>query len=81
MRSRCALLDRRVLPHHELHGVAGEVEQAERDERDDHHHQRGLQDAAEDEGEHDDRGLSCRPERSDGNCMSTGSSLVATGSG
>ena len=47
-----ALLQRRVLPDHELHRVAGEIEQAERDERDHRHHQRGLQDAAEDEGEH-----------------------------
>ena len=47
-----ALLGRRVLPEHERDRVAGEVEQPERDERDHRHHEHGLQQAAEDEGEH-----------------------------
>jgi hypothetical protein len=48
-----ALLDRRILPDHELHRVAGEVEEAEGDEGHDHHDQGGLQEAAKDEGEHE----------------------------
>jgi hypothetical protein len=35
-----------------LNGVAREVEQPEGDERHDHHDEGGLQDAAEDEGQH-----------------------------
>ena len=46
-----AVLDGGVLPDHELHGIAGEIEEAEGDERHDQHHEGGLQQPAEDEGE------------------------------
>ena len=47
-----ALFLRRVLPDHERHRVAGEIEQAERDERHHRHDGERLEDAADDEGEH-----------------------------
>src|SRR6516225_704952 len=46
-----ALLLRGVLPDHEGHRISGEVEQSESDERDHQHHEGGLHDAAENEGE------------------------------
>ena len=46
------VFDGRVLADHERHRIAGEVEQPERDERHDRHDRGGLQDAAQDEGEH-----------------------------
>jgi hypothetical protein len=48
----CALFLRRILPDHERHRVAGEVEQAERDERHYRHDGDRLEDAADDEGKH-----------------------------
>src|SRR5690242_14537437 len=45
-------LGRRILPDHEGHRVAGEIEQSERDEGDDRQNDRRLQDPAQDESEH-----------------------------
>src|ERR1700686_381132 len=49
-----AIFLRRILSHHERHGVAREIEQPEGDERHHHHYGERLQNAAEDESEHVD---------------------------
>jgi hypothetical protein len=54
---RCGLLllfGRRILAHHERDRIAGEVEQAERNERHDRENDRRLQDPSQDESEHVD---------------------------
>ena len=58
-----AVFLRRVLSDHERHRVAGEIEKAERDERDDRHDGDRLEDAADDEGKH---GWRLRPRAGDG---------------
>jgi len=64
-----AVLHRGVLPDHERDRITGEIEEPERDERDDRHDEGGLQDAAEDEGEHGRakrvRASGSRPARAD----------------
>ncbi len=63
VRSRAWSCERRVLPDHERDRIAGEIEQAERDECHHRHHGDRLQDAAKDEGgQFDPRRVSRRPD-------------------
>jgi hypothetical protein len=49
---RVVLRLREILPQHDQHGIADIAEQRERNERNRQHHEDGLQQAADDEGDH-----------------------------
>jgi hypothetical protein len=54
-----------VLPDHEDHRVAGEIEQPECNQRHDPHDRDGLEDATQDEGEHVGRSRATAPWKAD----------------
>ena len=62
LRHPLAILDRRVDAHHVVDRIADEIEQRERDECDREHDKDGLEEAADDEGEHERASSAPRPE-------------------